>query len=247
MKTFLRTWPKNALTTYTRGLNTKTTTLEKDLRHLMLQAAQPVVVVTTRFREGGGVFRVPEDENHNERGNDSTCRDDSNMSHGATLSSFASVAMHPYPIVSFSLQLPSRLAAALITMRNTVHRNQDLPDFVINILSSKQADLAHRFSRPDLHPHPFRSLPPDRYSFVDGQPVLSGSIGSISCTVISSINLQTLEDSMTTSPRNTAKVERTSNLFLAKVLRIEGFHEPKENEEGNSPLVYHQKKFMTVK
>jgi flavin reductase (DIM6/NTAB) family NADH-FMN oxidoreductase RutF len=223
-------------------MNTEATTLEKDLRRLMLQAAQPVVVITTQFREGGRVFRVTEDDKEKEK----ISTEDLDMMHGATLSSFASVAMSPYPILSFSLQLPSRLATALITMRRSTHRNKELPDFVLNILSFKQADLAIHFSRPDLHPHPFRSLSSDRYSFVDDQPMLVESVGSISCAVISSINLHTLEDAVKTPSWDMAQNGGTSNLFLAKVLRING---PKESEEGvkdSKPLIYHQKGFTTI-
>lgn len=88
--------------------------------------------------------------------------------HGATLSSFSSVALQPEPLISFSLRLPSRLAEALntpgdasegsqphikapptSTMDESVITGISKPYFSINILSGNQAcqSLAHRFSQ----------------------------------------------------------------------------------------------------
>jgi flavin reductase (DIM6/NTAB) family NADH-FMN oxidoreductase RutF len=81
--------------------------------------------------------------------------------HGATLSSFSSIALHPEPLVSFSLRLPSRLADALRPSRTassderstlqptTTRSGEDGPFFSINILSGLPdcETIAHRFSQ----------------------------------------------------------------------------------------------------
>ncbi len=66
-------------------------TVKNDFRDLMRRAAQPVAVVTALTREG---YRY----------------------HGATLSSFTSIALDPTPLVAFSLRMPSRLASAIKTI-----------------------------------------------------------------------------------------------------------------------------------
>jgi hypothetical protein len=72
--------------------------------------------------------------------------------------------MDSHPLISFALYIPSRMASLLKSAR---------PDrdshMVINLLSSERAAVAVKFSRPDLYPEPFRSVP---YSLTqEGLPV----------------------------------------------------------------------------
>ena len=128
-------------------------TLKHDLRELLRETAQPVAVVTSR--SFGTTF------------------------HGATLSSFTSIAMDPYPLVSFSLRIPSRMATSLTSSYLT---SPKVSYMVINILSAAQADVAVRFSRPDLHKDPFVSTP--YHLTEEGLPVIEGSLGALSCTLV---------------------------------------------------------------
>lgn len=86
--------------------------------------------------------------------------------HGATLSSFSSVSLDP-PRVAFSLRVPSRLADALLhdalaTMSSRSPtgspsgpgaRTPPGPHFVVNLLSSQQADIARTYAHPGLAPY----------------------------------------------------------------------------------------------
>ncbi|KAJ7173457.1 hypothetical protein C8R46DRAFT_1215399 [Mycena filopes] len=70
------------------------------LRSLLRETAQPVAVVTS--------FMSP-DASHRSGENDHS----KPMFHGATLSSFTSIAMDPVPLVTFALRIPSRMASSL--------------------------------------------------------------------------------------------------------------------------------------
>jgi len=53
---------------------------------------------------------------------------------------------------------------------------------VINVLSAAQESTAVRFSRPDLYPEPFSSVP---YTLSEeGLPVLEGCLGTLSCRLV---------------------------------------------------------------
>ncbi|CAG7847773.1 SubName: Full=Uncharacterized protein {ECO:0000313/EMBL:CCA69547.1} [Serendipita indica DSM 11827] len=214
----------------TRGHTTST--IQEDLRHLMVNAAQMVAIVTTRMP----TQLFPD-----------------HPFHGATVSSFASIALHPHPLVSFSLRLPSRLADAI---RRHDDSEMTHPHLVINLLSSQQATAALQFSRPDLFPNPFWSLPmadqPIRLT-KEGVPYLGGSLGSISCSVVRSLPLdfstssENRDDPLTLQEAKPGDNERyTSELFLARVVRMEK-HDDEGEPSRRLPLVYHQKRFTTVK
>jgi flavin reductase (DIM6/NTAB) family NADH-FMN oxidoreductase RutF len=235
-------------------------TLQDKLRHLMVHCAQPVAIVTTRLRQHQG-------------GESKDQMDDLHEFHGATISSFSSIAMHPYPLVAFSLQLPSRLASALHahtpTDTNTNARRTS-PHFVINLLSTHQKDVAHRFSRPDLYPFPLAGVAENGIKLTkEDQPMLLESVGCISCAVVHSLRLdgpavlgekQLLCDSM--EERKSGKREgiqmgdwnepreaprSTSELFIARVIRLETLHPHETGGEGSQmPLVYFRKHYTTA-
>lgn len=135
--------------------------------------------------------------------------------HGATLSSFSSIALHPEPLVSFSLRLPSRLADALRRQvtpatRSTPHqRTPHAPYFSINILSGHPAceSIAHRFSQAQSN-HEAALADPAQWEYVDvvdrmgvgigqgGIPIARNGMTSLLCQTVRSVALGPLvEDS----------------------------------------------------
>ena len=172
--------------------------LKHDLRILLRNVAQPVAVVTTFMRGAAAT---------------------SSTFHGATLSSFTSIAMDPYPLITFALRIPSRLAISLAS------QDPSSSHMVVNLLSAQQASIAIKFSRPDLHPQPFDSV---AYKLTEeGIPMLDGSLGALSCKMVSKA-----------IPLGREGVG--SELFIARVLRVESMC------ERTLPLVYYRRRYTTV-
>jgi flavin reductase (DIM6/NTAB) family NADH-FMN oxidoreductase RutF len=206
-----------------RCLQTKCdrTVLLDDLRSLLRQVAQPVTVLTTGSPPG----QPP-------ASNSSTLQ-----FHGATVSSFASIAFEPTPIVAFALRLPSRMADRLSLIPKI--------DFGINILSESQADTARAFSRPDLFPKPFEMVP----YHLDGRgiPLLDNCVGTLICTVLHSYHLDKwdsqptiVEGDATRSDVDISTRPCLSSLFLARVKEV------RSNTEGLLPLVYYNGQYSTI-
>jgi len=190
------------------------------LRALLRETAQPVAVVTS--------FMPP--------GCDSKY-------HGATLSSFTSIAMDPYPLITFSLRTPSRMGTSLKSYRPS--------RIVLNILSALQAPTALTFSRPDLYPDPFSTIP---FSLSEeGLPTLEGSLGALSCEMLpTSLSLDNLEF----PGKRTGKIEGwegdgddcvVSELFIARVTRVEDLAliEGEDDSLRTLPLLYHRRGFTS--
>ncbi|CAO3616293.1 unnamed protein product [Cunninghamella blakesleeana] len=114
------------------------------VRQVMRKVPQPVVVVTTNKKE--------------------------NPSHrrGITVSSFTSLCLHPEPMVSFCVRVPSRASDVL-------HSSGSM---VVNMLSHEQIPQSIAFSSPQAEQ--FKDIP-----FYDdsetGLPVLMGTLGSMHC------------------------------------------------------------------
>lgn len=190
---------------------------------LLRDTAQPVAVITSNLTLPGGAQL---------------------QHHGATLSSFTSIALDPYPVVSFSLRIPSRMAAALKNASASLTSHM-----VVNILSASQQSTAVRFSRPDLYPDPFSSTP---YTLSeDGLPVLEGSLGALSCKLVKgSWPLHDLDFIEGRSGEATLGVQESlegtgpaSELFLARVVRVESL--PEEDDTRTLPLLYHRRTYAT--
>ncbi|KAJ6568387.1 flavin reductase like domain-containing protein [Mycena vulgaris] len=202
---------------------------KRQLRALLRETAQPVAVVTS-FMPSDALLGKEQD---NPTGG---------SYHGATLSSFTSIAMDPIPLVTFALRIPSRMASSL----NSAPSNSP-SDMVINILSATQASIATSFSRPDLHPHPFSTTP--YFLSADGLPVIRGSLGAISCKLVS--KGLPLHDASFLQPRPVDEppyepppAQVVSELFIAQVTRVEVLENP--GEEGDSlPLLYHRRAFTS--
>ncbi|KIJ06270.1 hypothetical protein PAXINDRAFT_92265, partial [Paxillus involutus ATCC 200175] len=140
------------------------------LRELLRETAQSVAVVTSL---------LPTESKHPQHPH-STIR---SAYHGATLSSFSSIALDPLPLVAFSLRVPSRMASAL-RARADKHEALTAAHLVINVLSAGQPHLAERFARPDLHPRPFEDSEVQWTTSEDGLPILSGALGALSCSLV---------------------------------------------------------------
>lgn len=195
------------------------------LRRLLRETAQPVAVVTSFM----------------------SASENSSKYHGATLSSFTSIAFDPYPLVSFSLRVPSRMATALGTAESHLPAHM-----VINILSATQQSTAVCFSRPDLYPEPFLSIP---YTLnEEGLPVLEGSLGALSCKLVNGSwplhGVDCLGGRDGTTVEKEVSLEGNgvaSELFLARVVRVESL--PYAGDDGDLrtlPLLYHRREYVTT-
>ncbi|EMD39178.1 hypothetical protein CERSUDRAFT_36299, partial [Gelatoporia subvermispora B] len=154
--------------------------------------------------------------------------------------------MEPYPLVAFSLRIPSRMATAL----NDADADSPQSHFVINILSAAQADIAVRFSRPDLHSQPFAAT--QYFLTEDGLPVFKGSLGALSCKLLGvSWPLHDLHQLKNSGPERDKTPWQgegvASELFIAQVTNVEQL--PFEEEEGpcasTAPLLYHRRSYAT--
>lgn len=194
------------------------------LRALLRDTAQPVAVITSF---------MPESKQASKH-------------HGATLSSFTSIAMDPYPLVSFSLRIPSRMADALKSAESRLTSHM-----VVNILSAAQESTAVQFSRPDLYPEPFLSIP---YTLnEEGLPVLEGCLGALSCKLVR--GSWPLHDLESIEGRSGPDVEReavldgdgvASELFLARVVRVESLPPVGLDDSRTLPLLYHRRGYATT-
>jgi len=196
--------------------------LKHDLRILLRNVAQPVAVVTTFMRGDSESTKA--------------------TFHGATLSSFTSIAMDPYPLITFAIRIPSRMATSLdAAASDSLQDPSAPPHMVVNLLSAQQASIATKFSRPDLHPQPFDSV---AYKLTEeGIPMLDGSLGALSCKLVTraiplhDLSLLRDRDSSDVVPR---KEDGASELFIARVLRVESM------SERTLPLVYYRRSYATV-
>jgi flavin reductase (DIM6/NTAB) family NADH-FMN oxidoreductase RutF len=197
----------------------------QQLLELLRHTAQPVAVVTALMRSNN------DDSEH--------------RYHGATLSSFASIAMDPYPLISFALRIPSRMACSL---KSAFH--DQTSHMVVNLLSSEQAAVAVKFSRPDLYPEPFHSVP---FTLTqEGLPILDGSLGSLSCQLVSGgIPLHDLSlfgkgDIGGDVAYDTGGMA-VSELFIGRVVRVERLEVGHTYEENlrTLPLIYHRRGYTS--
>lgn len=227
--------------------------VRRELRALLRETAQPVAVITSLMPK--------------QASSSSTRRVSSGPSpslyHGATLSSFSSIAMDPHPLVAFSLRIPSRMAT---TLKNAHHNaelqseeegpHSSLPThMVVNVLAAHQADVAVQFARPDLYPRPFEHV---AYTLTkEGLPVLSGSLGALSCRLVAaSWPLHDLHSLKHGHGHGKGRCQDwkgegvASELFIAQVVRVEDVGTRADGESGDErariPLLYYSRGYTTT-
>ncbi|KAI7941471.1 hypothetical protein MJO29_013545 [Puccinia striiformis f. sp. tritici] len=151
--------------------------------------------------------------------------------HGATVSSFSSIALDPKPLISISLRRPSRLASHLIL--------KPLQSFSIYLLQHHPVtiDIATLFSRPKdrISPAVFHSL--DQIC-----------LARLDCQVLHNINLSELVVDHTTQKDISNQNFTTGNgstLFIAQVIRS-NWSTTIDNQEIR-PLMYHNRSYTTIK
>lgn len=196
--------------------------------------AQPVSVVVARLQDG--------------------------TYHGATLSSFSSIALHPEPLVSFSLRLPSRLADALRPSASSetsvppcTSPSKAAPVFSVNILSGVAGSeaIAHRFSQAQSN-HEAALSDPAEWTYVrpleDGQveegvPVARKGMTTLLCRTVTSLPLGDLAASVvareTGSGGGESTQEQGSMLFIARVVQV-------LRGDAKDVLVYKDRRYTSV-
>lgn len=203
--------------------------ITRDLRALLRNTAQPVAVVTSILPQ--------------------TSKDSEAVYHGATLSSFTSISMDPYPLVAFALRIPSRMATSL----KATHPEQP-SHMVVNLLSEEQGSVAMKFSRPDIYTHPFTTVP---YTLTeDGLPVITGSLGAMTCKLVSPAlplhDLGYLKEGGKLGKEMPESVQArkgvaVSELFIAEVTRVENVIVGDSMAAiSRTPLLYYRRGYTTV-
>lgn len=168
--------------------------VSEEVRKVMRRVPQPVVVVTTADK-----------------------KDDVWHRRGITVSSFTPISLHPEPIVSFCVRIPSRASEVL-------HSSGGM---VVNILSHEQVRQSVAFSSPNQADQ-FKDVP-----FYDdpttGQPVLMGTIGSMHCKVSQVLELGDHE------------------LWITRVCKVDqGVGTQHGRREETQPLLYHDRMYRSV-
>ena len=142
------------------------------------------------------------------------------------------------------------MATTLSELAAARHRGAQ---FIVNILSESQADVAQTFSRTDLHPHPFES-PHIPWSLNrDGLPLLHNSLGAIACSIVGAAwplsDLKALDSGAEKMAEGAVMGDGVaSELFLARVLRVEDVPLDEAVSDGSAqlPLLYHRRGYGTV-
>ncbi|KAH9840025.1 flavin reductase like domain-containing protein [Rhodofomes roseus] len=230
--------------------------VRRDLRALLRDTAQPVAVVTSLMPAASSSVPKATSSPHS-------------RFHGATLSSFTSIALDPHPLVAFSLRIPSRMATSLSSAHTSppspnshptptpatsaapAHASPHLPaQLVINILSAAQPAVAARFARPDLHADPFAHTP---YALsTEGLPVLAGALGALSCRLVAASwplhDLESLQG-RESGARAWEGDGVASELFIAQVTRVEEVPRLGQEREAEdaAPLLYYRRAYATTR
>jgi flavin reductase (DIM6/NTAB) family NADH-FMN oxidoreductase RutF len=112
---------------------------------------------------------------------------------------------------------------------------------VLNYLDASQAKIAHIFSRADLYPKPFLTIPHELTA--DGLPLLTGSRGAMSCKLVSkSIPLHDF-DNEGAGIEGQESEPVVSELFIARVVRVE----TSAGAQNGEPLLYHDRRYKRLK
>ncbi|WVQ75478.1 hypothetical protein IAR50_005103 [Cryptococcus sp. DSM 104548] len=128
-----------------RAMSSKTPVGDADpailLREVMRNVAQPVAVAVASVPPGSPLAGVA-------------------AYHGATLTSFTSLTLHPRPLVAFSLRLPSRIADCLRPWRTGGGRTSESPeDKRLKAVRAGEGDSGLRLPPKSDLPWPLSKLP----------------------------------------------------------------------------------------
>jgi flavin reductase (DIM6/NTAB) family NADH-FMN oxidoreductase RutF len=215
-------------------------TAKRDFLNLLREIAQPVAVVTAL---------MPRSDHQSE----AVLPSPHTRFHGATLSSFSSIALDPHPLVAFSLRVPSRMATALkeahAQSSNRAGGGGAEAHMVLNLLSAGQADVAMRFARADIYTRPFEET---HYRLSEhGLPVLEGVLGALSCALIAPPwplhDLNALRDGQQTCDVSTwSGAGPASELCIAQVVSVEKAIFPRTDDASRMPLIYHRRAYATA-
>ncbi|KAG2142861.1 flavin reductase like domain-containing protein [Suillus bovinus] len=237
----------NLLRSYSSAPSAQAKLLKQSLCNLLRETAQPVAVVTSTLP---GHKAAPQSDSSVQSQTEAP-----SIFHGATLSSFTSIALDPHPLVAFSLRVPSRMALAL-NAHASKPQMQMSSHMVINILSAAQSRIAQLFSGLDLHP--FSKSEVQWTHSADGLPVIKGALGALSCAVVGrSLPLSDTRWLHSSMEEWEAEVQQAeggsglaSELFIARVLRVENVQELEGQFENDRlrtlPLLYHRRAYTTV-
>ena len=132
--------------------------MKDKLRALVRETAQPVAVVTS--------FMQP---------------DSSSTSHTlqCTWRDLVHSDARPIPLFAFALRMPSRIASSL-----DAAQPDQASHMVVNLLSAEKASISVKFSRPDLYPELFSSIP--CLLSEEALPIIDDSLGAIPCKRVES-------------------------------------------------------------
>ncbi|GJJ15606.1 hypothetical protein Clacol_009884 [Clathrus columnatus] len=225
------------LNTSVTGIDTKLDTLRNQCLAILRTIAQPVSIITTLDWEREQSLKteltkgLSVDESHSES-NPPTRK----LWHGATLSSFTSIAMYPYPLISFALRTPAKMADLLrpLTMSTEINPNSDnntAPKIhlAINLLAAHQSHLAIHFSRPrglstltesnkasssmSMQEPLSTNLNLQFTPTSEGIPILNDTLGALSCTLVTSIPLDMIHsESKPVHVNNPSSISRSNNI-----------------------------------
>ncbi|GAA5920487.1 hypothetical protein JCM1841_003510 [Sporobolomyces salmonicolor] len=204
-------------------------------RELFRRVAQPVAVLTAHLPSPtsptSSAARAPREEEPLPLPDN----------HGATLSSLSSISLSP-PLVSFSLRLPSRLAAFL-SPETSPSPSEPKPTFRLHLLTPAQEPLARLFARQAPLPAPAAPSPATNWSEEPRfepevfRELETGGLGSMRCTLVQSVPLWELGGAGNAyEKREGEAMQPRSQLFIARVEEVRLAGESGESGEGS--LVY---------
>ncbi len=162
--------------------------------------------------------------------------------HGATISSFTSISLHPEPLVAFSLRTPSRLVSALTAQgAPSGHEAQSTntsrtASLTISLLSTRNQALAQAFSKPGAdHKRIFAQKElwaPVAASTSDTPPGAADSMGSMACGIKTHLSWG-LDHAVEATP-----ADNESITFIARVVQSTA------GQEGAEPLLYCDRRYI---
>ncbi|WWC91276.1 uncharacterized protein L201_006219 [Kwoniella dendrophila CBS 6074] len=114
-----RSWKQSPIRLMRKAFSDKVNDPSILLREVMRNVAQPVAVAVTSVPSTSTLYGK-------------------SKYHGATLTSFTSLTLYPFPLVAFSLRLPSRMADCLRPFRTHIDHNHPSSSYTSSSKTTKQ-------------------------------------------------------------------------------------------------------------